>query len=287
MGMWGDGQTLWLSTLFQLWRLENALKPGQMFGVHDCLYVPRVAYTLGNLDVHDVAVEATGRVVFAATSFNCIATPSERDNFIPLWSPPFINGLVKEDRCHLNGLATDDGRIRYVTVVSRSNIVDGWRDQRRNGGCVLEVPSGRVLVDNLSMPHSPRVHGGQLWLLNSGTGYLGTVDLTAGRFAPVAFCPGYLRGLAFADDYAVVGLSRPRHDENFGGLELEDNLGANGLQAECGLRVVNLQTGEMAHWLKIEGMVSELYDVVVIPGIVSPAALGPTFEELRRVIVVG
>src|SRR5262249_3317574 len=30
MGLWADGQTLWMSSLFQLWRFENALAPGQL-----------------------------------------------------------------------------------------------------------------------------------------------------------------------------------------------------------------------------------------------------------------
>src|SRR6188474_3752640 len=28
MGLWADGQTLWMSTLYQLWRFENLLAPG-------------------------------------------------------------------------------------------------------------------------------------------------------------------------------------------------------------------------------------------------------------------
>jgi uncharacterized protein (TIGR03032 family) len=287
MGLWGDGQTLWLSTLFQLWRLENALNSGEPVGGNDRLFVPRVAYTIGNLDVHDIAVEASGRVVFAVTSFNCLATVSEHYNFKPLWRPPFISGLIKEDRCHLNGLALAEGYVRYVTVVSRDDVVDGWRDHRRDGGCVLEVPSGRVLVDGLSMPHSPRMYRGRLCLLNSGTGHLGNIDPASGRFEPLAFCPGYLRGLAFAGDYAVVGLSKPRDDRNFGGMELEKTLGTKGTEARCGLEVIDLRSGQEAHWLRIEGTISELYDVVVLPGVIRPAALGTTFEELRGVIVVG
>jgi uncharacterized protein (TIGR03032 family) len=287
MGLWGDGQTLWLSTLFQIWRLENVLQPGQLYGPHDRLYVPRVSYTVGNLDVHDVAVEASGRVVFAVTWFNCLATVSERYCFTPLWCPPFVSALVKEDRCHLNGIAVDGGRVRYVTVVGRSDRDDGWREQRRDGGCVLEVPSGRQVTEGLSMPHSPRFHGGRLWLLDSGTGHLGSIDPAGGRFEPRAFCPGYLRGLAFAGDYAVVGLSRPRHEPTFGGLELETNLRAKGVEARCGLAVIDLRTGEEVHWLRLGGPVGELYDVVVLPGVVRPAALGFVPEEVRRIIAVG
>src|SRR6202047_2348499 len=97
MGLWADGQTLWLSTLYQLWRFENVLGPGQLHDGHDRLYVPRVGYTTGDLDIHDVAVEASGRLVFVNTRFGCLATLSERDSFKPLWRPPFLTKLAAED----------------------------------------------------------------------------------------------------------------------------------------------------------------------------------------------
>ena len=131
MGLWADGQTLWLSTLYQLWRFENLLRPGELYQGHDRLYVPKMANTTGDLDIHDVAIDHTGRPVFVATSFGCIATLSERSSFTPLWRPPFLSKLAAEDRCHLNGLALAEGRPRYVTAVSTSDVVDGWRDRRR------------------------------------------------------------------------------------------------------------------------------------------------------------
>jgi uncharacterized protein (TIGR03032 family) len=69
MGLWADGQTLWLGTLYQLWRFENALRLGETHQGHDRLYVPRAGYTTGDLDVHDIAVDGAGRVVFVATLF--------------------------------------------------------------------------------------------------------------------------------------------------------------------------------------------------------------------------
>jgi uncharacterized protein (TIGR03032 family) len=287
MGLWADGQTLWLGTRSQLWRLENALRPGESYQGHDRLYVPRTAHTTGDLDVHDVAVDAGGRVVFAATLFNCLAALSGRYSFTPLWRPPFVSKLAAEDRCHLNGLAVQPGRPWYVTVVAASDVVDGWRDRRGDGGCVLEVPSGRVAASGLSMPHSPRLYRGRLWLLHSGAGLLGSVDLEGGSFSGLAFCPGYLRGLAFAGDYAVVGLSRPRHDKTFSGLPLDAELARRGAEARCGLHVIDLRTGDAAHWVRVEGMVSELYDVAVLPGVVRPMALGFKSDDIHRVIAVG
>jgi uncharacterized protein (TIGR03032 family) len=55
-----------------------------------------------------------------------------------------VSKLAAEDRCRLNGLALAEGRPRYVTAVSQSDVVDGWRDRRIDGGVVLEVPNSRV-----------------------------------------------------------------------------------------------------------------------------------------------
>ena len=288
MGLCGDDQTLWLSSLYQLWRFENALAPGERYNGTDRLYVPKIGYTTGDLDVHDIVIEASGRVVFVNTKFNCLATVSERFSFTPLWRPPFISKLAAEDRCHLNGLALDDGKARYVTAVSTSDVVDGWRDQRREGGVVVDVQSNEIVATGLSMPHSPRMHRGKLWLLNAGTGYFGSIDLAKGTFEPLTFCPGFLRGLAFAGDYAIVGLSGPRHDKKtFGGLALDDELAKRGADPRGGLQVIDLRSGDVAHWVRLEGMVTELYDVVALPGVARPMALGFKTDEIQRLLTVG
>lgn len=292
MGLWGDGQTLWMSSLYQLWRFENGLRQGQQYEGHDALYVPRIGYTTGDIDIHDIAVDGAGRVIFVNTLFGCLATTNQRDSFTPLWRPPFISKLAAEDRCHLNGIAMEDGRPRYVTAVSTTDVVDGWREHRRDGGVVVDVQSNKVVAGGLSMPHSPRLYRGKLWLHNSGTGYFGSVDPATGKFEPLTFCAGYLRGLAFAGDYAIVGLSGPRRkegvpDKTFGGLQLDDELKARGAESRCGLHVIDLRGGEVTHWVRIEGMISELYDVAVLPGVMRPAALGFKTDEIRRVLSVG
>ena len=118
-------------------------------------------------------------------------------------------------------------------------------------------------------------------------GQLGKIDRQRGTFEPVAFFPGYLRGMAFVGNYAVVGLSRPRHDKTFDGLALEEALTAKGAEARCGLHVVDLDSGDTAHWLRLGGMVSELYDVIVLPGAVRPMALGFKTDEIQRLLTVG
>ena len=287
MGMVADGNSLYIATLYQLWRFENTLESGQVADGYDRLYLPQVGYVTGDLDIHDLAIDGRGRLVFINTLFGCLATTDERHSFTPLWKPPFLSKLAAEDRCHLNGLALRDGVPAHVCAVSESDAADGWRDRRAEGGCLIDVAANEVVLRGLSMPHSPRWYRDRLWLLNSGTGEFGTVDLEAGRFEPVCFCPGYLRGLSFIGNFAVVGLSLPRHNKTFQGLPLDDALAAKGVEPRCALQVIDLRTGDVVHWLRIEGVVSELYDVVTLPGCRRPMAIGFKSDEIRRVVTVG
>lgn len=57
MGLWTDSQTIWMSSLYQIWRMENVLPAGETYRGHDRLFVPQVGYTTGDIDVHDMAVD--------------------------------------------------------------------------------------------------------------------------------------------------------------------------------------------------------------------------------------
>ncbi len=281
-----DARSLLLATHFQLYRFDNVVPAGGTSGENDAVFAPHASWITGDLDIHDVAFGADGRPVFANTLFSCIAAASDDHSFRPLWRPPFISRLAPEDRCHLNGLAMQDGHPRWATLTAPSDVADGWRDRRADGGMLVEVASGEAVLDHLSMPHSPRLHGDRLWLLNSGTGEFGHVDAAAGRFEPVAFCPGFARGLAFVGPYAVIGLSLPRETRTFQGLPLDQALKGKGAEARCGLLVVDTRTGDTVEWLRIEGVVRELYDVAVIPGVRNPAAIGLVTDEVQRVISI-
>jgi uncharacterized protein (TIGR03032 family) len=174
-----------------------------------------------------------------------------------------------------------------VTAVSTTDVVDGWREHRMNGGVVLDVSSSEVVCRGLSMPHSPRLHtDGRLYLLSAGTGEFGRVDLATGRFEPIAFLPGFLRGLAFVGDHAVIGLSEPRENSTFASLALQERLDQEQVTPRCGLMVVDVNTGEIVHWLRLQGVVSELYDVAHISGCRSPSLIGFRSDEIRRVLSV-
>lgn len=279
------GDTIYLGTRYQIWRLENALRPGALHDDgFDRLYVPRKVWTTGYVNCHDVAVDDAGGVLFVNTRFGCLASVSEHFSFEPLWWPPFQTRRSQGDCCHLNGVAISDGRPRWVTSVSRTGEHDSWRRHRAGGGVVTDVDSGEVVCGGLSMPHSPRLHRGELWLTNAGTGEFGRVDLDRGRFEPVAFAPGFIRGLSLMGDYAVVGSSKFRDGGLYSGLPLDDALARAGTEPKLGVFVISLATGTITDWLLVEGPMYELFDVIVLPQVRRPAALGLLSDEIEQMV---
>jgi uncharacterized protein (TIGR03032 family) len=286
MGMAFRDSRLAISSMIQITSFVDAAGGTPGAAGYDALFVPQSATYTADLDVHDVAFGADGRLVFVNTLFSCLATTSETHSFKPLWKPSFVSRLAPEDRCHLNGLAMRDGEPAYVTCVAETDVADGWRDHRAGGGVVVDVASGEIVCRGLSMPHSPRLHKDRLWVLNSGAGEVGTVDLASGHFESLAFCPGYLRGLDFVGPYALVGLSEPRDNRTFAGLRLQDRLAEAKVGPRCGVFVIDTRTGDAAHWLRLEGVVNELYDVVALPGLARPMMIGFKSDEIRRTVSI-
>ena len=97
-----------------------------------------------------------------------------------------------------------------MTALGVTDKPGGWRDNKRDGGLLIDVVSNEIIATGLSMPHSPRWHDGRLWVLESGKGGIGTVDLATGRYDPVAQLPGFTRGFDIIGPYAFIGLSQVR-----------------------------------------------------------------------------
>jgi len=281
MGLYASDESLYMATRHQIWQLENRLAKDELHKNCDRLYVPNQSHTTGDLNVHDVVVTQDQKILFINTDFSCLATLQAGFSFAPIWKPPFITKLAAEDRCHLNGLAMQDGEPTYVTACSVTDEAAGWRNHRLEGGVVIHMPSNEIIATGLSMPHSPRWYQGKLWLLNSGTGEFGYLD--GDKFEPVIFCHGFVRGLAFWKNYALVGLSKLR-SKVFSGLCLEDRLAEENMTSQCGLVVVDLDTGNICHSLQIDGVVEELFDVVVLPNVRQPSALGFQNDDIDRLI---
>lgn len=238
-------------------------------GRHDACFVPRNSHYTADIAVHDLAF-AGDELWLVATSFSCLATLDAQHSFVPRWKPPFVSALAPEDRCHLNGLAVVGDAPRYVTALGVSDERGGWRANKATGGVVIDVRSGEVVIEGLSMPHSPRWHDGALWLLESGKGTLSVCDVESGEVETVSEMPGFTRGLAFSGGTAFVGLSQIRETATFGGLPIAalDRL-------ECGVWAIDLANGESCGSVRFEDRVQEIFDIALLPGVKFPEVAEP------------
>ena len=190
-----------------------------------------------------------------------------------------------EDRCHLNGLAMLEGRPKYVSMFADSDEAEGWRPLRKDGGLIIDIETNKVVCRGLSMPHSPRVYRDKLWVLNSGTGYFGYVDMATQAFINVTFCPGFVRGLSFAGDYAIVGLSKLKYDERLDELPITQNLVKHGFsETQCGFYIIDLTTGQAECTLEISGAINYIYDIIPLENVVKPLTIGVEQDHIRRAI---
>ena len=249
---------------------------------HDACFLPRRSHTTGDVQIHEMAW-VDDELWFVNTAFSCLATRSEINSFEPRWRPNFITELVPGDYCHLNGLATRDGRIRYVTALGETDTPGGWRENERDGGVLMDVESNEVIVRGLSMPHSPRWYRDKLWLLESGNGTIGTVDLATGKYEAIAELPGFTRGISFLGPLAFVGLSQVRESAVFSGIPLVERLE----ERTCGIWVLNIETGQTVAFCRFEDAVQEIFAVEVLPGIHFPDVVNHDAELIGRSYVLG
>ena len=69
-------------------------------------------------------------------------------------------------------------------------------------------------------------------------------------------------------------------------MPLDEGLRARDAEARCAVHVVDLETRTTEHWLRVEGIVHELYDVVALRGVVRPKLIGFKTDEVRRTLRV-
>lgn len=239
-------------------------------GTYDACFLTRGGQYTGDISIHDLAW-GNKELWIVNTRFSCLCTLTNNYNFLPQWRPNFVSAIAPEDRCHLNGVAVVDGMPKYVTVLDLTDTPGGWRDNKVSGGCILEVPSSRVITDGLSMPHSPRMYHNHLWVLNSGHGEIVAVDIASGKQEKIASLPGYTRGMAIFGKYAFVGLSKIRETAIFGNLPISDRLKD---ELKCGIAIVDLSIKKMIGYFEFKAGVDEIFDVQVSQ-FSSPMISGP------------
>ncbi|HUB27555.1 MAG TPA: TIGR03032 family protein, partial [Tepidisphaeraceae bacterium] len=231
-------------------------------------FLARTSHFTDDIEAHEAAWIGN-EFWIVNTLFSCLSALHPHYSFAPRWRPPFVSALRAEDRCHLNGMAVVNGQVRYVTALSETDTPGGWRAVKENGGCLIEVPSGRVISHGLSLPHSPRVSGDRIFFLNTGVGELSFTDRAGGPITAVASVPGIARGLAIHGRFAFVGLSKAR--PTLDGVPIAERRD----ELRCGLWIIEMQTGKVAAHLEFTAGVEEVFDVQVLPGIQFPYLSGP------------
>lgn len=244
---------------------------------YDALYMPRVTYHTGQIDVHDLSFGVNDKLFAVNTLFSCIAEINDDYNFTPYWQPPFIDKLSSEDRCHLNGMAMQNGLPKYVSAFGTGNTPQSWRDNVSKTGIIMDVESNEMLATNLAMPHTPRLFNGELYTLLSATGELIKIDTKTGKYDVVVKLDGFVRGMALQQDYLFVGLSKLRQNSSsFAQLEIAKK------SNQAGIAIVHLPTGSVAGHINYLNSLDEIYDVHLLPGKMRPNILNTIKDDHKQ-----
>jgi uncharacterized protein (TIGR03032 family) len=221
-------------------------------GVKRPTLVPARARMLpGSLYLHDLAFVG-GRLHANASGHNAVVriVDSARwgrdgDPFEYAWWPRCVETksgvLVQQNHLQLNSIAAGATLATSYFSASTDRI-----SRRRPGhanfpvdrrGVVFSGGTREPIAFGLTRPHSARLRGRQLWVLNSGYGQYGRIE--AGAFQNVSELPGWTRGLSFHQRVAFVGTSRvlPRFRQYAPGVRLD--------RAVCGLHAVDAESGRV------------------------------------------
>lgn len=227
----------------------------------DSMYFPTATYHTGFTDMHDLAWGNEG-LWAVNTGFSCLALMDEGYHFVPKWQPPFVTELTPEDRCHLNGLAMMDGKPAFVTLLGESNTREGWRGTHHEKGLIMDVRTNEKILENLAMPHSPRVHAGSLYFLLSAVGKVMKYDLQTKELTEFCDTNSFIRGLDVYEGMLFVGTSTIRQSSrNFADMPVSK------AQPLAGVKIIELGTGAELAQMSFSDKVHETFDVKVIPGI--------------------
>jgi uncharacterized protein (TIGR03032 family) len=206
--------------------------------------VPRRTYLVpGAFYTHDLAWIG-GRLHANAVGLNAVV---RFDDHVPriVWWPHCVdrNGepVTERNYIQLNSIAAGPTISASFFSASAERIsarrpghLDFPVDRR---GVVFSGETRVPLVRGLTRPHSARLHGGRLYVLDSGYGSVGAVE--GGRYVEIARLGSWTRGLALVGGIAFVGTSRviPRFRRYAPGLDVGRSV--------CGVSAVDVASGHV------------------------------------------
>lgn len=233
-------------------------------------------FLAGSTYIHDLAMIG-GKLHANAVGSNAIIRIDD-DAVRRVWWPrsvetPDGSGFAR-NHLQLNSIAAGAGVDSSYYSASTATIGrrrPGDQDFPVDGrGVIFDGATREPMATGLTRPHSARLHGDDVWVDNSGYGEVGRI--ADGRLDVVTRLPGWTRGLAFAEDVALVGTSRviPRFRQYAPGLDVD--------RSRCGVHAVSTVTGEIlgsVFWPRG----NQIFAIATIP---TSITLGLPFTGRRR-----
>lgn len=228
----------------QVYTLAPLSAPSLALGGEQPLMPVATRFYPGRHYIHDLAV--IGSDLYAnSVGQNAIIRLDGRVDPQKVWWPRAIETdrgpAFDRNYLQLNSIAA--GPTLDTSYFSAStDTISARRPGHRNfpvdgRGVIFSGSTREPVVRGLTRPHSARLHGGNLWVDNSGYGELGYAR--GGSFEPVTRLPGWTRGLYFRGTIAFVGTSRviPRFRHYAPGLQVDRSV--------CGIHAVDTITGKV------------------------------------------
>lgn len=234
---------------------------------YDSLFIPRASFYTGVLDIHDLAWTNKG-LITVNTSFSCLSSVSYQFSFEPIWKPKFITELYPEDRCHLNGIAVDNGTPRFVTALGAGNSKLSWKENMLKGGVLIDIESNEIILSELPVPHSPRCYEDGTYALLSAEGKVVKINPESGTYDEITQINGFLRGMDRIGDYLFVASSKLRESSSL----FKDAPIAQS-KTFCGISIIYIPTGNQVGFIQYQNTVDELFEVKVLPNTIRPNLL--------------
>jgi len=276
MGISIQGDRMVISTKDEVITFQNSKDLATHYpnkqNTYDNLWVPRQTFYTGQVDMHDIAF-GKDAIYAINTSFSCICKIDGIYNFTPVWKPPFLDQYAQGDLCHLNGLVLQNGLPKYTTALGTTNTPGGWRENIVNDGVLMDVENNSILLEGLSMPHSPKIYNDELYLLMSASGEFIKVNIENKSYEVVKKFDGFCRGLSIYKDYAFIGFSKLRKNSStFAKLKFSDKANF------AGIKIVHLPTRSLVGEITYQTSVDEIYEVCVLPEALRPNILNTQAE---------
>ena len=278
MGLALRGNDMAIATRDEVITFSNAQELAKHYpkktDTYDALFMPRLTYHTGALDFHDLSFGHDGSLIGVNTLFSCIVKLDQDFNFTPIWKPKFIDALVSEDRCHLNGMALENGKPKYATAFNTGNSFQSWRDKVTKTGVVIDIETNKILADKLAMPHSPRIYNGELYVLLSAKGELIKINRETGESTTIIKTKGFVRGMDLHKDYLFIGLSKLRKNSStFAQLDFAEEANS------AGIEIYHLPTAALVGKINYTTSVDEIFDLKIFPNILRPNILNTINDQ--------